>query len=63
MGIDPQKTRKVTIQDVLDEHELELMGLRESVDGIPNDTDLKVSEFLHNRGVYVSSGYIEIHQQ
>ena len=60
MGIDPQKTRKVTIQDVLNEHMLELMGIEESVDGTPVNSSRKISEFLNDSGMRETSEYIEI---
>ena len=54
------KTRKVTIKDVLNEHELELLGITESVDGTPVNSSRKISEFLHDSGMRETSEYIEI---
>ena len=54
------KTRKVTIKDVLNEHELELLGISESVDGTPVNSTRKISEFLHDSGMRESYEYLEI---
>ncbi len=51
---------KVTIQDILEEHELELFGIRESIDGAPVNSSLKISEFLCESGIYEATGYKEI---
>ena len=40
-----KKSRKVTIQDVLNEAELELLGITETVDGSPVSSARKRSEF------------------
>lgn len=50
MNTNPKKMRKITIKDVLNEHELELMGITESVYCTPVSSELKVSEFLHDIG-------------
>src|ERR1035437_8117627 len=55
-----KKHRKVTIRDVLDEHELELLGIKESVDGSPVDSSRKISEFLHDSGMRETPEYLEI---
>ena len=44
--MNPNKTRKVTIKDIMDEYELELMGISVSVDGTPVNSALRISEFL-----------------
>ena len=54
------KTRKVTIKDVLNEHELELMGISASVDGTHVNSSRKISEFLHDSGMRESCEYLEI---
>ena len=54
------KTRKVTIKDVLNEHELELLGISESVDGTPVNSSREISEFLHDSGMRESFEYLEI---
>ena len=53
-------SRKVTIKDVLNEHELELMGIKESIDGSPVNSSLKISEFLSDSGMRESSEYLEV---
>ena len=58
--MNPNKTRKVTIKDVLDEAEFELMGITHSIDGIPISSSRKISEFLNDSGMRETSEYIEI---
>jgi len=58
--MNPNKTRKVTIKDIMDEYELELMGISVSVDGTPVNSALRISEFLFDSGIYESSGLVEI---
>lgn len=60
MNTNINRHKNVTIPDILNEYELELMGVKVSVDGTPVNSKLKVSEFLYDSDVYVSSGYIEI---
>ena len=60
MKHEPKQNEKVTIKDVLNEHELELLGISESVDGTPVNSSRKISEFLHDSGMRESSEYIEI---
>lgn len=55
-----KKHRKVTIRDVLDEHELELLGIKESIDGSPVNSSRKISEFLHDSGMRETPEYLEI---
>lgn len=55
-----KKHRKVTIRDVLDEHELELLGVKESIDGSPVNSSLKISEFLHDCEMRETPEYLEI---
>ena len=54
------KTRKVTIKDVLNEHELELLGIRESIDGTPVNSSRKISEFLHDNGMRETEEYFAV---
>jgi len=54
------KKRKVTIKDVLNEHELELLGIKESIDGSPVNSSRKISEFLHDSGMRETPEYLEI---
>jgi|GEM_PF-5495265 len=60
MKHEPKQNEKVTIKDVLNEHELELLGISESVDGTPVNSSRKISEFLHDSGMRESYEYLEI---
>lgn len=60
MKADIKKGKKVTIRDVLDEHELELLGINESVDGSPINSSRKISEFIHDSGMRQTPEYLEI---
>ena len=55
-----KKRRRVTIRDVLDEHELELLGITESIDGSPVNSARKRSEFLEDVGMCEDPVYLEI---
>ena len=58
-----KKSRKVTIQDVLNEAELELLGITETVDGSPVSSARKRSEFLEDCGMWQDPGYLEIQER
>lgn len=60
MDSNPQNTRKVTIKDVIDEWDLEYMGITEKTDGTPINSSLTRSEFLRDSGIYESTEYLEI---
>lgn len=60
MDSKPKKTRKITIKDVLNEHELELLGIKESIDGTPVNSSRKINEFLHDCGMRESPEYLEV---
>ena len=60
MNSDTKKHKKVTIRDVLEEHELELMGITESIDGSPINPTRKISEFLNDSGMREMPEYLDI---
>lgn len=55
-----KRQKKVTIKDVLDEAELELLGIKESVDGFPVSSSSKRSEFLEDCGMWEDPILLEI---
>ena len=60
MDSKPQNTRKVTIKDVIDEWDLEFMGITEKMDGTPINSSLTRSQFLRDSGIYQSQEYFDI---
>lgn len=52
--------KKVTMQDVINEMELESLGLTESIDGSPVNSSRKIWEFLHDIGMRETPEYLEI---
>lgn len=60
MDSNPQNTRKVTIKDVIDEWDLEYIGITEKTYGTPINSSLTRSEFLRDSGIYKSPEYFEI---
>jgi len=55
-----QKRKKVTIRDVLDEHELAFMGILESVDGTIVDPLSKYIKFITDSGMRETPEYLSI---
>lgn len=60
MNTTTKRHKKVTIQDVLNEAELELLGVTESVDGSPVNSSRKRSEFLEDCGMWEDPILLEI---
>ena len=60
MDTTTKRRKKVTIQDFLNEVELELLGVTESVDGSPVNSSRKRSEFLEDCGMWEDPVLLEI---
>ena len=63
MNTSVKRRKKVTIRDILDEAELELMGVTESVDGSPVSSARKRSEFLEDSGMWEDPDYKKIQEK
>lgn len=55
-----EKHGRPTIRDVSDERELELLGIKESVDGSPVNSYRKISQFINGLGIWEDPVYKKI---
>lgn len=61
--MNPNKTRKVTIKDVLEVCELASMGINETIDGTRINPNEKIAEFLCDSGLLEDPGSREIQKK